>query len=500
VKPLLTKIALHKAIGLHLGEHEVAVSKVAATLLGPVEIASSSEPCTPDDLPAVIERLLVPLLDRKRRTPVAVGLPSSRLFFGTRLTADGGANTAEAVLQKALCSSNISVDDLTADLLRGAVNKLPVASVAACRRKYLAGIVATLSGLGVRPFRAEPAPSALVRMAASQYRTPHRSKMLLRVFLGATQGLAVAVAGRLPLAWRTFTLLANMEGFAIISAARTLGTQGRHYGIESPWDYVIVHGRPDLHERLQQAQFATQIGTRVVWHEGPALDGKAVGFGLALGCLTPSPKAFDLSRTLKSRPSLWEIFPWWDLAFTSALVILMGLVLGAHSVKLNEAYVGVRVQSSQHKCLASADPKRLQDEKKTLEDKIAVVRKFLDSRISWSAHTRDISTRLPPNVALDAFEAKSPLDCGGRTPKKAFSLRATAPPSQDGVTPREIDTFLNALRNHPLFKRDFGSAELTDITRSQTFGKGGPAGATFTIICVPSAPGPAPNPKGGGKK
>ena len=58
MKSLLARIAVHKAVGLYLGEHEIAVSKVAATPLGPVELASSSEPCTPEDLPAVIERLL----------------------------------------------------------------------------------------------------------------------------------------------------------------------------------------------------------------------------------------------------------------------------------------------------------------------------------------------------------------------------------------------------------------------------------------------------------
>jgi hypothetical protein len=422
------------------------------------------------------------------------------LFFSTRLMAGGSANTAEAVLQKALLSSDISVDDLTADMVRGQVNRQPVTSVAACRRKYIASIVATLHGLRVRPFRAEPGPIALIRTAANQHRAPRRSKLLLSVFLGDTQGLAVVVSAGLPLAWRTFALRARMEGLAIMSMARTLGTQARNYGIETSWDYVVIHGRPDLHERLQQEQFATQIGTRVVWHEGPALDGKAMASGLAFGCLTPCHKAFDLSKTLKSRPSLWEVFPWWDLAFAGGLVFLMGVVLGARSMKLDESYLGIRVQSSQHKCLTAPDTKRLQNEKKDLEEKIAVVQKFLDTRVAWSAYLRDISTRLPANIVLDSLEGKSPLDCGGRTPKKAFALRATVPPAKDGSTPREIDTFLNALRNHPLFRRDFGSPELTDITRSQAFGKTGPAGASFTIVCVPSAAGPVRDVKVGKKE
>ena len=71
---------------------------------------------------------------------------------------------------------------------------------------------------------------------------------------------------------------------------------------------------------------------------------------------------------------------------------------------------------------------------------------------SCGRHTlRDVSVRLPPNVVLNSLEGKGPLDGGGRNAaKRAFSLRATAPLAQDGVTPRDIDTFLSALRNHPL--------------------------------------------------
>ena len=85
MKALLAKIAIRKGVGLYLGEHEVAVSKVAATPLGPVELVGVTAPYTPEDLPSVLERLLLPLVGRKRRVPVTVGLPGNRIFFGTRL-------------------------------------------------------------------------------------------------------------------------------------------------------------------------------------------------------------------------------------------------------------------------------------------------------------------------------------------------------------------------------------------------------------------------------
>lgn len=498
MKSLLAKIALRKGIGLSVGEHEVAVCLVAGTPLGPVKIASSSEPYQPDDLSGVIERQLTAMMGPKRRLPVAVGLPCSRIFFSTRPLAAGGATTPQAMLQKALCSSNIVVDDLAVDLLKGTVNKAAITSVAACRKKYMVGLVATLSKIGVRPVRTEPAPTALVRTAIQSHRLPRRSKMIMQIFFGATQGLAVLCGGGLPLAWRTFPLPASMEGFATLSAVRTLMTQQKHYGLDSSLDYAIVYGRPELHERLQQEQFPTDIGTRVVWHEGPAFDGQAAAYGLALGCLEPEISAFDLSKGLKSRASLWEIFPWWDLAFVSVLVMVMGLVLGYHSIQLSQANSMLQVECSQHKCLGSADAGRLEKERKELADKVEAVRGFLESRICWSAYTNDVSTQLPVNAVLDVLEGTSSLAVGGKpSSKRSFVLRANAPLGQDGGMPREIDTILNGLRKDPVLNRDFGVIEIADIRRAS--GNRTVPLASFTITCLPGKNPPGPKAGDGGK-
>jgi len=461
MKAFLTKIAIRKAVGLCLDEHEVAVVKVASTPLGPVVIASSIEPCTPENVAEVIERLLAPLVGRKGRVPVAVGLARSRLFFCTRLTPASGAAKPEVELQKALYSSNLPADDLVVDLIDGKVNKLPVAHLAACRKKYMTSVVATLSQLGVRPFRSEPSVCALVRLAERQHRSPRRSKTVLRVFLGAAQGLAVVVSGGLPLAWKPFTLPAFEEGFAILSAARGLAIQQTHYGLEAAPTYAMIHGRADLHERFQKEGFPTEIGTRVIWCEGPALDGAATAFGLALGCLSQDIKAFDLSRSLKARPPIKEIFPWKELGFAAGLIGCMGVVLGMHSMKLQESYVTLRAENSQRVCLASAEPDRLEREKKAMENKLGAVRNFLESRMSWAAYTRDISARLPVNAAISGFNGGSPLDDKGKA-AYYFQLRGAAPLSKKGEVPGDVVAFLGAIPNDPLWKRDFASI-VTDI-------------------------------------
>ncbi len=489
MKSLLAKYALHKAIGVCLGEHEISVSKVAFTPLGPVEVASASEPYSPDNLADVLKKLLEPLLGSKRRVPVVVGLPGSRLFFGTRPIAAGSKPTAEEMLHKSLCSPTISIDDLTADMLVSTVRKSPVASVAACRKKYMAGVVAALDKLGVRPVRAEPSPCALVRMATAQRKYPRRSKTTLCVFLGATQGLAAMVADSQPLAWKTFTLPAGAEGAAILSAARTLQTQGKNYGVESSLEYAVIHGRADLHERLQQEQLPSELSIRVVWQDGPALDGAATAYGLAMGCLNQNTKAFDLARSLKARASILEIFPWWDLAYTSLLVAWLGVTLFAHSMKLEESYAGVRAQSSSHKCLNASESKNLKKKTENLAKKVEAVYKYLDTRILWTEYTRDISVRLPTEAVLSTFNGEWILESGRKTrraAKKSLLFRAIVPQMADGSAPREIDEFLEELRHDPLLQRDFGSVNLTDIKRSLSRDRKSTV-AAFTIVCLPKA-------------
>ncbi|MEN6405208.1 MAG: hypothetical protein ABFC77_01930 [Thermoguttaceae bacterium] len=475
MKSILTKIAIRKAVGVYLGEHELAVSKVVSTPLGPVEVASAKRTYAPETLDETLRELVRPLLGRKGRVPVAIGLPGARMFFGTRPMPSAGVATPESFLQRALCSSNISVDELVADLICDHLNKQPVARAVACRRKYLANIVSLFHRMEVRPVRSEPAPCALARLAERLHRFPRRAKMLLLVFLGETRGMAVTVAGGFPVAWKTFNLPPDSECFAILSAARCLKTQQAHYGIEDALDYVVIHGRPDLHERLKQDQLPSEIGTRVIWHDTPSLDGTTIAAGLAHGCLMPDLKAFDLSRSMKTRAPIKEIFPWGDLAFSAGLVGCMGLVMFAHIVKLNESCSVLRVHNSQHACLASADPGKLTRTKKAMEDKVKTVLAFLDSRVSWSSYTSAIAARLPQGAEITTFSGKSTAREG------SLKLQGLAPLEDSGSLPCDITEFLNAISGWRPWKTDFPTIN-TEI-KLPLGGKQKQPEVDFTVLC-----------------
>ena len=158
MKSLLAKMSMRKFVGLYLGEHEVAVSEVAVTPLGPVEIVSRTEPCPPNELLNVIERVLQSLQGGKqRRLQVAIGLPNSRVFFGTRPLRGAADTSPVGVMQKLLCSPNVTTDDLTIDMVKTNINKAAVATVTACRKKYMAAVLAVLQRCGAQACRTEPA-------------------------------------------------------------------------------------------------------------------------------------------------------------------------------------------------------------------------------------------------------------------------------------------------------------------------------------------------------
>ncbi|MBN1395740.1 MAG: hypothetical protein JW959_12020 [Pirellulales bacterium] len=483
MKSLLSKFSLHKAVGICLGDSKISICKVAFTSFGQHEVASVSESYDSDDLADILQKLLVPLLGKSRRIPVVVGLAPSRVFFGSQVVPGNSAPTPEGLLHKSLRSPTINIEDLVADMLFGTLKKTPVASIAAAKKNYLAGVVEALQDLGIRPLRAEPAPCALVSMAIKQKNYP-RHKNTLCVFLGDTHGLAAYVVYDRPMAWKVFPLEPGEEEGAILCQVRTMQTRGINYGADSSLEYVVIHGRPDLHAKLRENELPSKIGIRVVWQNGPNYDDAKLAYLLAARYNRPEHKTYDLARSLKARASVWEIFPWWDFIYASLLVVWLGTVLFAHSVKLDQSLDAVRAQRSGHACLSS-NPQDLNQDVAAVEEKIKTVYNFLDSRILWSEYVNNIAGQLPYNTTLETFTGEWSLPLGKRRrPKNSLVIRATVPQTEDGVTPKEIDDYLEKLRNNSLLAKRFGAVELADIKGSISRG-GKKAPITFTIVCLP---------------
>lgn len=503
MRSLLARIGLPKAVGLYLDEAAVHLSEVVATPWGPVEVARGSEDLGPDPLPAAIPRLLTPFVGRRGlgRVPVAVGLPAGRVYFSTRPIQTPGSDVSPHVLlREALRSTNVSIDEMVVDVVKAQPDKRPVASIASCNRKYLAGLLDAGRQCGLRFHRAEPAPCALLRAAAtrrSEIKMPRRTgwhrpgrspKVMLRLFLSDTQALAVLVANNLPLVWRYVRLPRGDEASALLSVSRSLGTMRRLCGVESPLEAVTLHGRPDLTRLLDVDWMQEQLGVPVKWFEGPPLDASQVAFGLALGCLREPENAFDLARSLKRPASLWELFPAREAILQAAALVCMALLLAGRSAGVHRSYTAARAQNAQHPWAASIDTAQLERERRQLRQEVASVHRFLDGRVSWTSYARDLAACLPPSAFLTSFQGVSELPSGRkrRSAKagKSLVLRGAASIPKDGSMPHEIDRFLETLREHPMLQRDFPLVELAELKQSRGAGQGDPI-VLFTVVCLP---------------
>ena len=493
MKRCLAKLAYHKAVGLYVGDDEVVLSYVAATPVGPVEIARQTTAYEPEELDAVIERILTPYRASGKRQGrcVSLGLPTDRVFFVTRPVRTSDSETPPHVLlREVLQSATISIDEMVVDLMKTKPDKRLVASIVSCRKKYLTGLLTAVEGSGgVRVLRAEPAACALLRAAAERHRAPRRAKTVLRIFVGSERGLAVVATANMPFCWRFFSLPQGNEAAAILSIIRVLQTLAKHYGVESPPDAVMLHGRAELRGLLDDGGFQKQVAVPVTWHEGPGLDDSEIAFGLALGCLDQGTTTFDLARTLKRPASIRELFPWGELALQLALLLCVALFLTGHLNNLKSAHATAQAENAKRDWLTSVPEAKLLKEKKELEQKVVAIRGFLSSRIVWTAYTRDIPSRLPSNARLMSFFGVCELERQGKKKKslkskKSLVLRVEVPIPSDGSMPEEIDWFLDKLHGHPLLQRDFPIVELADIKRYQPFVGAQPV-AQFTVICLP---------------
>jgi Tfp pilus assembly protein PilN len=494
VKALLAKFAPYKAIGLHVGEREVTLCEVASTLFGPVQTSCRAESYEAEQLADALRRILEPSLARRKRRPlpVGVGMPAQRVFFSTRpIRATQGDPSPQALIHEVLQSPNHSIDDMVVEVIKAQPNNRKLASIVSCRRKYLGTLLEALGATGVRPFRAEPAPCALLRAAVQQQASPRKCKIVLRVLLGRDQGLVVVTAGSLVVLWRYFNLTADEEFRAVCSTVRSVQAQIVPCGIDAPVDAVIIHGRTDLRGKFEAENFQSEIGTRLLWCPGPELDDRGVAYGLALGCLgQEANESFDLSRSVKSRPTLAAIFPWMEVAVQVGLLAVAAVFLVIRSHATQAAYAEARAEASQRSELAGAEPAELEKEKRDLEQKVDSVRKFLATRIIWTAYTRDVAARLPASASLNSLYGLCELEYFGKQkegvlkPKKSFVVRASAPIAKDGSTPKEIDRFLTALRGNPLLKRDFPEVELAEIKWFQPNVTAEPS-ALFMVVCLP---------------
>jgi hypothetical protein len=230
-------------------------------------------------------------------------------------------------------------------------------------------------------------------------------------------------------------------------------------------------------------------GVKLIRHDAPALDEGAVAAGLAEGP-GPGVSAFNLVRSLGRGLSMLEIFPWGQAVLQIVLLVAATLFL-RHRLGDARAEARAAKDHDAHYAWAVSTPTpKLQEEKKELEQKAEALRNFLETRVLWTAHARDMAGRLGPAIALTSFQGAAELEGGKGKARRSLALKLSAPLKKAGAMPKEIDAFLRTLRDDPLLKRDFPEIELGDLRWAP--GTNGQSTATFNVTCQPKAkPAPA---------
>lgn len=495
MRALLNRLALRKDIGLAIGDREVAVSEVATTPLGRVEVARDREPVGDDGLAGAVGRVMARRFTKKElaKARVTIGLPALRVFFSTRpIQADNREASPEVLLHEVLQSPSLNADDMIVDMIRLRPGQRPLASIVACRKKYLSGVLSALGSVGVEPCMAEPSPCALLRDAARRLRPPGRSKAYVRVVLGDGQGLAVLMtAPEAPMMWRMFDLGAGSGPQAIRAAVASLASLGRFCGQEGEVDAVLIHGRPDLGPLAEVAEGEALPGVKVLRHDAPGLDEAVIANGLAEGP-GPGVASFNLVRTLGRGLSILDIFPWGQALIQAALLVAATLFLHHRLGDARAEARAARSEDDRYAWAAKTPTPKLEEERRDLEQKAEALRTFLATRIVWTAHTRDLATRIDPAIALTSFQGVAELEGGKSKPKRALTLKLAAPTARAGSMPKEIDGFLRALRADPILKRDFPEIEMGDLR--YVAANNGPPSAVFGVTCQPGAKAAPPKP------
>ena len=197
----------------------------------------------------------------------------------------------------------------------------------------------------------------------------------------------------------------------------------------------------------------------------------------------------DIVSSLRPPPTLKDIFPRNLAVFMLIVIMTMAGMMWNKLSSMDKQYRSLRRQNASHKWARSLSIRKIAKQRKMLLNEVDCIFRFLSTRIVWSDYLRDIPTRLPTDACLVNVWANCEMKemvkkKHARKPKKSLTLTAMARFSSRASAPREIDAFLQSLRDMKLLQRDFPSVELAEV-KWRKEGKSGMA--LFTVVALPKA-------------
>ena len=357
---------------------------------------------------------------------------------------------------------------------------------------------------------------------------------------GTGNGLAILVVDGWPVLWRRFSILSGQEVGLISSTVRILLIHAlRKIGIKSIKGIVLQAPIQDkgkiteLSEKITQESGINTIGIPLYLdttgdsaNNGTKLSktdseekgnsdtstqqdiqksnelqtrpfdiGKTFGYLYSLGealsvksrPVSGSNFQIDIVSSLRPPPTLKDVFPKNLAVFMLIIIAAMAGMMWNKATSLAKQCRLLRRQNASHKWARSLSIREINKQRKVLLYEVDCVYRFLSTRIIWSDYLRDIPTRLPPDACLVNVWANCEMKemvkkKHTRKPKKSLTLTAMARFSSRASAPKEIDAFLQSLRDMELLQRDFPQVELAEV-KWRKEGKSGMA--LFTVIALP---------------
>ena len=483
------RIRWARAVGAYLKQDRIVLTEVANTPAGMVVLGQHVQEigeAGPGE--ALKQWLMSHMTPRQRRhTPVCVGVAPEQAFFTTRRFGTEhrkGPPSADELLEASGAFHAWNKDDAAADYVKAKLPGAQAYSLTAVKRGIAEQVLTAMKSAGVRTSRLEPAPWSLLKAADRQGTPPKRWKLAVRVLLDESDGLAMLVADGQAILWRRFAISEAAPALSITSAVRALQIYARrNFDIRS-FGGIFIQGR--VSDGLaKQMEDETGMTVAAAGGEGPT-DGQ-YSLALALSAKKGKDRKLDLLRSLRPPPSIREIFPWKLAGMILLLTGCMAFLLWDESSALAGELETLQRQNASHEWARSLTTQAIENERKVLSGEVGAVRRFLSTRIMWSNYLRDLPTRLPPNSCLSRIWASCELpDMSSkkqkRDVKQSMTLCGMARFADRTAAPREIDAFLESLREMDVLKRDFPLVQMAEIRWRK---QGSSEIALFTIVAMP---------------
>jgi len=381
-----------------------------------------------------------------------------------------------------------------ADGVRLKLGKATAYSIAACHRRVAEDFLENLKQGGAQNIRLMPAP--WVALAAGSCKCAPRSwKVFVQVILAQPSGLAVLMAQGRPVLWRRFAC-SGEDSADIVSAIRHLQVYAKLHLPVPDVAGVAVLG-PSASARVDQLNLETAL--TIVARDDKRADEAEYSRAMAVWARSDEQDSLDLLRSLRPPPTLKQMFPRKLVAIMAAATVGMGFFLYSTLSTLKGECRALKRQNASYSWAARLRTNEIDGQRKQLMTEVASVQQFLSTRVLWSNYFRDLPTRLPQNACLTnitgSYELEDSAKKNQRKASRSLTLRGQARFSDRGSAPKEIDAFLDSLREMSLLKENFPLVNVAEVKWRKD---GNNDIAIFTVIAMPPEKKSGPSGKGSG--